>query len=176
MWFKKIPIWIKVILLQIFFLILHYLYDWFPNMFTTICSGINESVYQHMKIGFFAYILLILIELLLTFKAIESFTRYVFSRLFAATYLPMATLVIFLISPMVFGHIENILLEIIFANIALIITSLTTLIIEKHVEKTVPGLAFKIIVIFLFVISLAQFIVFTFELPWFDVFAVPPGW
>lgn len=173
---NKIPIWIKVILLHIIFIILHYLYDWFPNIFMSIFSGINESVYQHMKIGFFAYILLILIEFLLTFEAIQSLERYIFSRLFAASYLPLVMMVIYLIGPLLFGHFESVFAEILFANIALIITSLTTVNIEAHIEKSAPNLGLKIIIVFLFLVSVAQFIVFTFDLPWFDIFAIPTGW
>lgn len=51
--YKKIPLLVKIILIHIIFMLLHYLYDWYPNDSTAIFSGINESVYQHMKIGFF---------------------------------------------------------------------------------------------------------------------------
>ena len=49
---RKFPLILKIVLFQLLFLLLHYLYDWFPNSITTIFSGINESVYQHMKICF----------------------------------------------------------------------------------------------------------------------------
>lgn len=176
MWFKSIPVWIKAIVLHIIFILLHYLYDWFPNPLTTICSGINESVYQHMKIGFFAYILLTLVEYVMIYKAVQDRDRYFYARFFAATYLPLVMMVVYLIGPLVFGHFESVVAEIIFANAALLLTSLITVFIEKHVEKTKPGLAFRICVLFLFFISLAQFVLFTFDLPWFDIFAVPPGW
>jgi len=35
---------------------LHYCYDWFPNVFIQIFSGINESFFQHWKIGYYSYI------------------------------------------------------------------------------------------------------------------------
>jgi len=175
-WFKSIPIWIKAIILHIIFILLHYLYDWFPNPVTTICSGVNESVFQHMKIGFFAYNLLTLIEFGVIFRAVQDRERYFYSRLFAATYLPLVMMVVYLIGPLVFNHFESVVAEIIFANVALFITSLIALVVEKHVEKIKPDLGFKILIVLLFFISLAQFVLFTFDLPWFDIFAVPPGW
>ena len=173
---KKIPLLVKVLILHVIFMLFHYLYDWFPNGFTAIFSGINESVYQHMKICFFTYILFALIEFLIVRKSIKKADQYFFSRLFSITYFPLVMLVIYLIGPLVFGHIESMLFEIVFANIALIASSLTTLIVEKQVEGSKPSTAFKVVIIILFVLSFAQFVVFTQELPWFDIFATPPGW
>lgn len=173
---KKIPILVKVILLQVLFLVLHYLYDWFPNDLVSMISGINESVYQHMKIGFFAYIMLVVIEYLIIWKNINSINKFIYSRLFTASYYPLVMMVIFLLGPMVFGHFQSTAAEIIFANIALLLTSLSALVIESHVEGAKPLLGFKVVAILLFLVSLSQFIIFTFRLPWFDIFAIPPGW
>lgn len=173
---RKFSVLGKVILFQVLFLILHYLYDWFPNGLTTLFSGINESIYQHMKIGFYCYILVALIEFLWSRDSIASVKNFIFSRLFTVVYLPWVILVMFLIHPLVFVKIESIPGEIIFANIILLLTSLFSIIVEKHVEKVEPGKPFQIVLLILFVLSLSQFIVFTYRLPWFDLFANPPGW
>ncbi len=173
---RKVPILVKVFLIQGLFLILHYLYDWFPNDFVSLISGTDESVYQHMKIGFFAYIMLVIIEYLIIRKNINPINNYIYSRLFTASYYPLVIMVIYLLGPMAFGQFESIAAEIIFANIALLLTSLSSFIVERHVEASQPSLGFRFIVIFLFLLSLSQFIIFTFELPWFDIFAIPPGW
>ena len=173
---KKLPLIIKLLLIQAIFLVLHYLYDWFPNSLTAIFSGINESVYQHMKIGFFTYIVYGMIEFLITKRSIQSLNRHVYSRLFSATYFPLVMMPIYLLGPLLFGQSENMLFEIIFANIALLATSFSTLVLEGHIEKAKLELAFRVVIIALFVISLAQYIVFTYRLPWFDIFAIPPGY
>ena len=85
-------------------------------------------------------------------------------------------MVIYLLGPLYFLHSENVLFEIIFANIALLATSFSTLIIEEQIEKTEPGQMFRFVIIALFVISFAQYIVFTYQVPWFDIFAIPPGY
>ena len=79
---KKLPLMIKILLIHAYFLVLHYLYDWFPNPVPTIISGINESVNQHMKIGFFSYILFVFIEFLIVKKSINSLSRYIFQDFF----------------------------------------------------------------------------------------------
>jgi len=173
---KKISLVVKAIVLQIIFIVLHYSYDWFPNNFTALCSGINESVYQHMKIGYFSYVLFALMEFILIRQAIHSFDRYIYARLFSATYFPLVMMVIYLLGPLTFGHTESMLVEIIFANAALLATSVSTLIVEGHIEASKPKVSFRVLTIALFVLSFAQFIVFTFDIPWFDIFAIPPGW
>ena len=173
---RKIPILVKIILFQGFFLLLHYLYDWFPNNLLSLISGIDESVYQDMKIGFFAYIVLVVLEYFVIRKSLNSMSKYIYSRLFTASYYPLVMMVIYLLGPMIFGQFDNIPAEIIFANIALLLTSLSAFIVERHIEGYQPSLGFKIIAAFLFFVSLSQFIIFTFELPWFDIFAIPPGW
>jgi len=174
--YKKIPLLVKIILIHIIFMLLHYLYDWYPNDSTAIFSGINESVYQHMKIGFFAYLSFVLIEFLLTRKHISTVSSYAYSRLFSATYLPLVMMVIYLSGPLLFGQFESVISEVIFANIALLATSFTTLVIENQIEKSKPGYLLRFVIIILFILSFIEFIMFTFRLPWFDIFAIPPGY
>lgn len=169
-------LWIKIIIIHFLFILLHYLYDWFPNSATALFSGINESVYQHMKIGFFAYVIFALGELIVLRRSILSYDRHIFSRLFSASFFPFMILVIYLTSPLLFGRVENIAFEVIFANIALLFSSLTTLVIENQIEKSSPSNLFRIVVVSIFVLSLIEYIVFTDHLPWFDVFAIPPGY
>jgi hypothetical protein len=167
---------VKVLVFYVSFMLLHYLYDWFPNTFTMIFSGINESVYQHMKIAFFVCIFTSTIEYLTIKKAIQFKNRFFISRIFTTTYLPLLMMVIFLICPLLFGKIETIAGEIIWANIALITTAIFSFEMEKHFEKSEPSRFIQVIVLFIFLVSLVQFVAFTFVLPWFDILATPPGW
>lgn len=173
---KRIPLLVKILLIQAIFLFLHYLPDWFPNNLTSLFSGINESVYQHMKLGYFSYLLFAVIEFFSTRKSIRSFDRYLYARLFSAAFLPLAMMVIYLSGPLVFGRLENMVLEIVFGNAALLATSFSTLTVERHIEKTKPGFTFCVVIAALFVLSFAQFIAFTIRVPWFDIFAIPPGY
>ncbi|MBW6474316.1 MAG: hypothetical protein K0B14_14415 [Anaerolineaceae bacterium] len=173
---NRFPMAIKVLVFYVSFMLLHYLYDWFPNTITMIFSGINESVYQHMKIAFFVCVFTSTIEYLTIKQAIQSRSRFFISRIFTTSYLPLLMMVIFLICPIVFGKIETIAGEIIWANIALLSTAIFSFEIEKHFEKSDPSNFMIGIVIFIFLLSLVQFVVFTFELPWFDILATPPGW
>lgn len=122
----RIPIGIKVILYQVFFLVIHYLYDWFPGGFSYFLGATNESVFQHMKAGFYAYIALTVFEYGLNHQVISSKIRHLYACLFGASILPLFMLTYFLAGPAIFVKIENIPLEILFANLVLVATSSST--------------------------------------------------
>lgn len=167
---------LKVVIFQVIFLILHYSYEWLPNGATRIFSATDESVYQHMKVVFFSYIILALGEYAVRRRSINAPTSFTYARLFSIVMLPLIMIPYFLTCPAFFVKIESIPLEILFANIVLIATSLSTFIMEQHLEQSEPNRGFKIVLITLFVFTLLEFVIFTYRLPWFDIFAVPPGW
>ncbi len=166
----------KMLALQVIFLLLHYIYEWFPNPFTIVFSGTNESIYQHMKVGLFSYLLASLLEYLLVRKSLLNLAGYAYARLFAATVFPFAIFVYFLMAAAYYGQVNSIPLEVIYANIVLLMASFSAIVIERQVETAVPSRLFRIVVIVLFLVSLSQYIIFTYRLPWMDVFATPPGW
>ena len=172
----RIPIIAKVILYQVLFLVIHYLYDWFPGSLTYFFSATNESVFQHMKTGFYTYIALTAIEYGLANQAIPSKSRYFYARLFGASILPLLMLAYFLAGPAMFIKIESILLEVLFANLALVATSSSTFLLEGLFEKSELSPGLKWMILLLFMLTAMQCVIFNYRLPWFDVFAVPPGW
>ncbi len=179
---------LKMLAVQVIFLLLHYAYEWFPNSFTIVFSGTNESIYQHMKVGLFSYLLASLLEYLLVRNPHQPVSPsitppsgtlricFIYARLFAATVFPFAILVYFLMAAAYYGEINSIPLEVINANIALLLASFSAIAIERQIEAGSPSRLFRIVVIVLFLVSLSQYIIFTYRLPWMDVFATPPGW
>lgn len=172
---RQFPLFVKVLINQIVFLALHYAYDFFPGLLTTLFSGINESVFQHMKIGFFTYILTNLIEILYL-KVKEKAGNLLTARLFSTTLLPWIMFLIFFIPPAVVGKVESVLLEIILANIILIFTCALTILVERELDRILLSNTFLAVSVLLFLVSGFLYILFTFRLPWFDVFSIPPGW
>jgi len=163
-------------LYQVLFLVIHYLYDWFPGSLTYFLGSTNESVFQHMKAGFYTYIALTVIEYALANQVIPSKSRYVYARLFGAAILPLLMLVYFLMGPAMFVKIESIPLEVLFANLALVATSSSTFLLEGLFEKSELSTGLKWMIILLFMLTAMQYVIFNYRLPWFDVFAIPPGW
>jgi hypothetical protein len=117
-----------------------------------------------------------LIEFLVNRKKVADAVNYGFSRL-AGTVLYCWPMFVLFFTPMaLFGKYPNDFYEIVSANIVLYLTSLIVIIFESQFEKVKQSREFRWAVIALFLLLIHLFTVFSFRLPWCDVFAIPPGW
>jgi len=157
------------------FELLHYSYDLFPNIFTQIFSGINESFFQHWKIGYYSYIILTIGEILIFRKKIaeESKEKFIYSHLLSAIILPMIIFIIWYIAPAVYGPIPVFWIEIVYSILACYISILIVSILEQYLKEINYRTPLKIIICILNSLLIMQFTIFTFKLPWADVFADP---
>jgi len=165
----------KAVVFLLLFTLLHYLYDWFPNLFIALFSGTSESIYQHMKIGFYVYIILTPIEYIIFRNQIQNKQNFLFSRLLSTFLVPYLSMFFYLIGSM-FGHISILFLEVIYSISICFISIFPVLMLEKWYEKFDYSFHIKIVIAILIVISIIEFTVFTFNLPWHDIFAIPPGY
>jgi len=165
--------YLKLIGFWAVFLILHYSYDFLPILLIKLISGVNESFFQHVKIAFFAYLFVNLVEYLIRRKDIGNRESFILTRLFSTTILPCFVFIIWFIAPAYYGPIGNVAVEILYANIALLLSGFCALVVEQTMEEIVYQNVAKVMIIALFVISISLFIIFTFKLPWTDVFADP---
>lgn len=173
---KRIPLVLKIIAYHFTFLVMHYLYDWFPGSVSRLFGATSESMFQHMKAVFFSYLLLTGIEYALTHRAIHPLGRYAYSRLLGAVLMPLLMNIYYFTAAAYAGRLESILLEIVFANLALLALSATTFLLEMYFEQSEPVRLLKWVIVLLFILTVTEFIIFNYRLPWFDVFAIPPGW
>ena len=157
------------------FELLHYSYDLFPNIFTQIFSGINESFFQHWKIGYYSYIILTIGELLIFRKKItdESKEKFIYSHLLSALILPMVIFIIWYIAPAVYGPIPVFWIEVVYSILACYISILIISILEQYLKEIDYRTPLKIIIWVLNLLFIMQFTIFTFKLPWADIFADP---
>ncbi|HDD61775.1 MAG: hypothetical protein DRI65_13285 [Chloroflexota bacterium] len=155
------------------FLILHYAYDFLPILPIKLVSGINESFFQHIKIVFFAYLIVNLVEFLAQRKDLENRENFILTRLFITTILPWIVFIIWFIAPAYYGPISNVAIEILYANIALLLSGFCALVIEQTMDGVPYRNLSKVVIIALFFISMSLYIIFTFKLPWADVFTDP---
>ena len=173
---ERIPLIPKIIAFHFVFLIMHYLYEWFPGRLTRLFGATSESMFQHMKAVFFSYLLLTAIEFALTYRAIPSRTRYLYARLLGAVAMPLLMNVYYFTAAAYVGQLSSILLEVVFANLVLLMLSTTTFLLERHFEAVEPARPLQVMIVLMFLIAFSEFVIFDDRLPWFDVFAVPPGW
>lgn len=157
------------------FLVLHYAYDFSPVLPIKLVSGVDESFFQHAKIAFFAYGLVSLIEWAVWRKRVRNLESFAFSRLFATTVLPWFVFIVWFSVAAYYGRMPNVVAEIVFANAALILAGACALIVEQAMEGVTYSRSLKVVIAALFVVSFSLYIIFTFKLPWADVFAEPGG-
>ena len=155
------------------FLSLHYIYEWFPNIFFQIFMGTEESVYQHCKLGFYAYLILVVLEFAIFRKKISDSTKYWWSRLMGALILPWLIFIIWYTAPAVYGFIPILWLEILYANICVYVTILSISIFEGAFQEINYSKAVKICLVILLLLTIMEFTIFSFKKPWADMFTVP---
>jgi hypothetical protein len=130
--------WLKTIFYLLTFQLLHFFYDWLPSPFVAIFSGISESILQHIKIGFFAFLLFSAVELLLRHKHYPSKIarrRFWVARLLIASLSCWMIFVIWHIVPSIRGALmPNDLTEILYAVVATYLVGLFSFWLSADLE------------------------------------------
>ncbi len=166
---------LKSLYVQSVFIVLHYSYDWFPNTLTRIFTGTSEAVFQAMKMGFYSYGLVSLTEYLLNRVKTDQ-PSYGFARLTSTVFYPWPMFILFFAPAAYYGQYGTDTAEIVSANIILFLTNVAAVIFETEFEKIELSVEYKVVIVILGLVFLSLLIIFSFRNPWFDVFAIPPGW
>ncbi|RKY15493.1 MAG: hypothetical protein DRP82_01575 [Planctomycetota bacterium] len=167
-------IYLKAFLFLLAFCVFHYGYELTEMAFLTPFCGTNESVFQHLKMAFWAYVLLSAIELALMRKREnQKIKNLVYSRMLSAVLIPWIVLLTWYLLPGVFGRVESIFIEVSWAVLVTYLSGLFVVQIEKEVEKVQFQVATKVVLLTLTVISAFLFVLFTYRPPWIDLFVNP---
>lgn len=168
---------LKLLTVWIIFILLHYAYDLFPGAVTSYFSAVSESVFQHLKIGFWSYILVSIGEFFLFRPDAGRFIHFTASRLLGLLFFLWAMIIVFFTAPAILGGpAPTMFLEIINANLSLGLSIFAGIIIERNTENITFSKASILVLILLFALLLMEFSIFTYRLPWADLFANPPGY
>lgn len=163
-------IFIKPILYLVLFSLLHFGYDWTQWRFLIPFFGINESIFQHLKMAFWAYLITSVVEYIL----IKKNTKYSwFPRLFSAIIIPWIIFLLWYLAPALYGKFTLAILEVFWAIFVTYIAGLIAGLIEKNFEENDFTMGFKIVIIALLIISALLYILFTYRVPWVDLFVDP---
>ena len=166
-------IYVRSLLLLAIFLGLHYAYKFFPSFILQIFSNINESVFQHMKVGFYSYIILSVIEFFVFKKKITDTTKFWFSRVFSLILYPWIMFMLFFFTRVVYPWQMHFIIEIISANIIVYTSVLMLGFIEIDIMKLEFGKRLRAILLILLALMVIEFTAFSFYLPWHDVLTNP---
>jgi hypothetical protein len=161
---------LKAISFQVLYILLHFSYVFFPLPVLVLISGTSEAFFEHLKIGFYAYILLCGLEYLVRYRRISDKSRFFASRLFTTILIPWFIFIYWYISAAVYGKMPNDIWEIIYANISVFVVMVFVGILERNFEAISFTRGAKIVLCITFIILVVLFTVFTFHMPWTDVF------
>ena len=173
--YDKKYIYLRSLLFLVIFIGMHYLFKFFPNVVTQVFSGINESVFQHMKVGFYSYLIISAIEFFVFKKKIADKTKFLFSRVFSMVLYPFLIFVFFLFTRVVYPWQMLFVVEIISAQITVYISVLFLSFIEIDIAKLEFGKRLKSMLVIFLVLLIVEFTAFSFYLPWHDILANPYG-
>jgi len=178
-------VFLKSFIFLLVFSILHFGYDITGWAFLTPFCGVNESVFQHLKMAFWSYLLLTLvIEYPIVRrrfgrgdldKGTIGIGNFWYSRFQSLVMLPWVMLIVWYLLPALYGKPESLWVDLIWAIAITYLSCLFVGYLEKDVEKTEFNLSTKYILLFLVFVSAFLFVWFTYKLPWVDLFENPEG-
>jgi len=168
----KLPWW-KLIATWVLFLLLHYSYETFPNLFFKIIGEEGETTYFHMKMLFFAYLFASILEYLLKRKTISQVQNFIYARMFIAVTFPWLTITAWFTAEALLGASLPLPWEIIYANVMTVLGIYFALRMEELFEGMTLRPAFKGIIVALFLAALLSYIAFSFNTPE-HFFTTPP--
>lgn len=163
----------KALLYLAFFSVLHFGYDWTHWAWLTPICGINESVFQHLKMAFWAYLLTSLIEYFIVRRKHSERKNFWYPRLLATIIIPWLTILVWYLMPAFCGQVESVVLEITWSIFSTYFGAVMGGIIEKNIEGNVVNSGFKTVILILIIISAFLYICFTYKPPQIDFFANP---
>lgn len=162
---------VKITIFWVLFLILHFSYDWIKTPFVAVFSGTNESFMQHAKIGFLAYTLASVVEFFVWGTQAANPGSFVYARVVTSMALPWVMFIVYYTAPAFYGKpMPTIPLEIVYANIILLVIGVILALFEPGLETITYSLRGEIILWVLWVLGFVEMVIFTFRPPWADFF------
>ncbi|WP_448522617.1 DUF6512 family protein [Pseudothermotoga sp.] len=154
---------------MVLFSVLHFGYELTGWDLLKVFCGSDESVFEHIKIGFWAYLFTSVIEFF-AFKKKQNFWS---SRFFSASLVPWFIVVVWYMAAAIFGKIEAVWIELAWAFAVVIICGLFATLVEGELETLKTSKGFRVFVYVLVIVSTVFFVRFSFGKPWIDVFVDP---
>jgi hypothetical protein len=130
----------------------------------------EESIFQHMKMAFFSYLMVSVVELIIARRQKNPVQPVLYSRLLSLVIYPYLVFFVWMLVPGLFGMMQSIAAEIIYSNVILLICLVCTVALETGIERVQFNRLVKIVPIFLFCLSMVQYSVLAFHKPPVDLF------
>jgi hypothetical protein len=163
----------KVVIIWIVFALLHYAYRIFPHPITALIGEKEgaESIFGHVKMNFWTYLIVTIGEFLIFRKKILDLGQFWSTRLLSAVIYPWFALTFWMTGSAIHGGAEPARpVELAFSFIANAFGAYLTVRLEQIFDKVKFRKATQWTIIILFLMALIQYIVFELKTPWWNYF------
>lgn len=156
----------KLVIFWVIFLLFHFGYDWLPSPVVAVFAGNSEGAAQHIKMAFWAYSFASLIEYgYLHLKGADR-VRFLDSRLLGLLIISIGTFLWYILPAIRGAGLPNEFIEILYANIILLLVGSGTLLLERDLARIEFSRASRIVLILFNLVLMTILILGTFRVPW----------
>jgi hypothetical protein len=168
---RRFP-WIKYLIGIALFALWHQLHDIFPSTWAAILAeGEQESIFAHMKMLFYPYILLSIVDAILLRRKGKVPASFVYARLLILVSVPWITMCIWYVPEALGIHMAG-PVELIYSILISFVGVYIAIRLEEPLETAHYRLALKVLLLIAFLAALITYTGFTFHLPEHGFFAM----
>ena len=163
----------KVAIIWLVFAVFHYANDAFPNPIFTFFgeSEGTESVFTHMKMNFYTYLLVTIGEFIIFRRKISNISQFWYTRLLSCVIYPWFSLTFWMTGSALNGGAEPIRpIELSFSIFSNVFGAYLIVRLEQIFDSVQFRKASRWTILFFFLITLIQYISFELNKPWWEYF------
>lgn len=163
----------KIVATWSLFLMLHFSYETFPGTFFRIFGEAGEVTFLHMKMLFWAYLAVSLVEFVVRRGGLASPASFISSRLLIAVAYPWLTITFWFAAEALGLYPTALLPELVYANVVTIVGLYLAMRLEESLDGVVFRPSLRALIVLLFACAVLSYVSFSFKTPM--PFFVTPG-
>ena len=166
---------LKVVVIWLVFAFLHFVNDWVTSPILAFFGEVEgaESVWTHLKMNFWTYVLVTIGEFLIFRKKITDVGQFWTTRLFSSVIYPFLSFTFWMTGSALNGGLEPIRpIELSFSLLSNVFAAYFVVRLEQIFDGIKFRAATQWTIIFFFVIAMIQYISFELNKPWWEFFDV----
>lgn len=160
--------WMKIISAWVLYVLLHFANKLMPSPVCSFFGCPEETLYTHMKMAFFSYLIINIIFGLVDLG--QKRKPAVFAQMLSNSVYPYLAFFIWMIVPALFGQIHTPALEVVYSNVILVICLYMTVTMEGMFSQAVWSKSAKVVAVFFFAVSCVLYTAMTINKPGIELF------
>ena len=163
----------KLAILLVLSSVIHFLPTWFHFSWVTLFAPNSESIFQHERILFAAYLIYSLVEYFIVCKKLTNGNGFWMSRFLILTLLPWIMIMGYLLPQSFTGKMPTEGAEVFWAILSTFLVWVSVVLLEKDLESIKYSKTACVLIVIFFLLLILSNIIFTYNLPVYDIFSQP---